>query len=322
MREPHRLTGAPPTVVYIAGSGRSGSTLLERTLGQMPRCVEAGELIDLFRREASRAKRCGCGRPFGECPFWASVGDRAFGGWGDARVAEMYPLQRRVARQRAMPRLIMMALAGPGFRADAGRYGEHYGAVYRAIADTAGADCVVDASKWPVQPLALHRGGVDVRVIHLVRDVRAVAHSHIKRAKGPSVTAAKWVLHQAQAETLRFCGLPVVRVRYDDFVQSPRRTLQTALAGLGLPCRPSQLEHLSDEEVVLGPSHGIHGHPSRSSHGTVVLRTDDSWREGLSRRHHVLVTVIGLPFLLRYGWRPGRHRAAGAGSGHDASVRR
>src|SRR5262249_49384217 len=169
-----------PTVVYLAGSGRSGSTLLERTLGEMPGFVNVGELIDLFRREASRAERCGCGRPFADCPFWVHVGKRAFGDWSDARLADIHPLQRRVARQRYRPQLLAMRLAGPGFRADAARYGEYYGSLYRAMAAEAGAACVVDASKWPVQALALARGGIDVRVIHLVRDVRGVAHSLTK----------------------------------------------------------------------------------------------------------------------------------------------
>ena len=42
-------------------------------LGEIPGFVNVGELIDLFRREASRARRCGCGRPFAECDFWAGA---------------------------------------------------------------------------------------------------------------------------------------------------------------------------------------------------------------------------------------------------------
>src|SRR5215472_7373359 len=107
-----RKPGQAPIVVYIAGSGRSGSTLLERTLGEIPGFVNVGELIDLFRREASRADRCGCGLPFGDCPFWASVGERAFGGWAAPCIADVHPLQRRVAQQRYLPRLLVMPLAG------------------------------------------------------------------------------------------------------------------------------------------------------------------------------------------------------------------
>ena len=291
-------------VVYIAGSGRSGSTLLERTLGEIPSFVNVGELIDLFRRDASRGERCGCGRPFADCPFWASVGKRAFGDWSDASLADVHPLQRRVAQQRYLPRLLAMPLAGREFRADAARYGAYYASLYRAIAAEAGAARVVDASKWPVQALALARGGIDVRVIHLVRDVRGVAQSLTKRARKPAATAARWVSHQTQAGLLRRCGLPFTRVRYEDFVARPRGTVETALAELGLSVPPSHLDHVGDRRVTLGRSHGIHGNPSRFGAGEVSLRADETWRERMSRADRVLVTAIGLPFLLRYGWRP------------------
>jgi Sulfotransferase family len=296
-------TGAP-AVVFIAGSGRSGSTLLERALGEMPGFVNVGELIDLFRREASRAERCGCGRPFADCTFWAGVGERAFGGWADPRLADVHPLQRRVAQQRYLPRLLVMPLAGRRFRADVARYGACYASVYRAIAAEAGTACVVDASKWPVQALALYRGGIDVRVIHLVRDVRGVAHSLTKRAKRPPATAARWVSYQGQAGLLRRCGLPFARVRYEDFVRQPRGTVETALTELGLSYRPADLDHLGEGSVTLSPSHGIHGNPSRSSSGEITLRTDEAWRERMSRPNRIIVTAIGLPVLLRYGWRP------------------
>jgi hypothetical protein len=320
-RRPHtqaKPPGSAPTVIYIAGSGRSGSTLLERTLGGIPGFVNVGELVDLFRRGASRAERCGCGRPFADCTFWASVGERAFGGWTDVRVADMHPLQRRVAQQRYLPQLLAMPLAGRRFRADAAKYGACYASVYRAIAAEARAACVVDASKWPVQALALSRGGIDVRVVHLVRDVRGVAHSHSNRGKRPAATAMKWVFHQTQAELLRRCGLPFTRVRFEDFVRQPRRTVEAVLAELGLPCRPPQLEHLGDGHVTLRPSHGIHGHPSRVRHGEITLRTDEVWPERLPRRDRIMVTAITLPFLLRYGWRPGMGARVTAGAAGSA----
>src|ERR1700722_4118425 len=154
-----------PTVIYIAGSGRSGSTLLERVLGGMPGAVNVGELIDLFRRTAPLGERCGCGLAFTECPFWSGVGKRAFGGWHDDELAETQRLQGRVARQRHLPRLLSPSLADRGFRDDIAAYGASYQALYRGIADQAGVGYVVDASKWPVQALALSRAGIDMRVI-------------------------------------------------------------------------------------------------------------------------------------------------------------
>jgi hypothetical protein len=313
------ITGKPgqaPIVVYIAGSGRSGSTLLERALGEIPGFVNVGELIDLYRRTAAQGERCGCGQAFAQCPFWSRVGDRAFGGWPEQKLTAIGRLQGNVARQRRMPRLLALPLAGQRFRADVTAYGASYASLYSAIAAEAGAACVVDASKWPVQALALARAGLDVRVIHLVRDVRGVAYSLGKRdvsrphaVAGADVmshlssaeAAARWVAVQSQAGLLRWCGLPVTRMRYEEFVRHPRHAVEGALAGIGLPAPSAHLAHIGDGRVVLGTSHGLSGNPSRFRDGEITLRADDTWRASMSRRDRLIVSAIGLPLMLRYG---------------------
>lgn len=318
----------PPTVVYLAGSGRSGSTLLERTLGELPGFVNVGELIDLFRRVAPEGERCGCGQPFTACPFWSGAGARAFGGWDPALLGRVRELQGRVARQRRLPSLLAPGLAGRGFREGIAEYGGVYARLYRAIADQAGARYVVDASKWPVQALALARAGLDVRVIHLVRDVRGVAHSLGKQAvsrphavAGPDVmwhltpasAAARWQACQSEAGLLRHCGIPVTRLRYEDFVARPRDCTQAALAALGVAVDPAAFGHIGATAIRLGSSHGLSGNPSRFAAGEITLCADESWRAGLSARDRALVTAIGLPYLLRHHlpWRPRPGQAPG-----------
>ena len=312
-----RKPGQPPIVVYIAGSGRSGSTLLERALGEIPGFVNVGELIDLYRRVADHGERCGCGQEFAQCPFWSQVGERAVGGWQEQKLAATRDLQGRVARQRWMPRLLAMPLAGSRFRADVDAYGVSYTGLYEAIAAEADATCVVDASKWPVQALALARAGLDVRVIHLVRDVRGVAYSLGKRdvsrphAVGesdvmtrlsPVEAAGRWVTVQSQAGLLRRCGLRVARMRYEDFVQRPQQAVAAALAGIGLCVPAGNLAHIGDGRIMLGTSHGLSGNPSRFRDGEITLRADETWRVSMSRRDRLIVTAIALPLMLRYGF--------------------
>lgn len=305
-----------PIVIYVAGSGRSGSTLLERTLGEIPGFVNVGELIDLFRRVAARDERCGCGQPFAGCPFWARVGVRAFGGWDDGQLVATQRLQHRVARQRHLPRLLAIRLAGRRFRREVSAYGATYARLYSAVASEAGSGCVVDSSKWPVQALALSRAGVDVRVIHLVRDVRGVAHSlsrpHVARPHAvqeadvmwhirPANAAVRWVACQSEAGALRRCGLTVTRMRYEDFVAQPRRSIEAALAALGVSADQSHLAHIGDRRVRLSVSHGLSGNPSRFQTGEIALRADEGWRAQMSWRERTVVTAIGLPQLLRHG---------------------
>jgi len=58
-------------VLYIAGTGRNGSTLMERVLNEIPSFFTAGELGQgwVFYKE----KHCLCGKQFDECPVWESI---------------------------------------------------------------------------------------------------------------------------------------------------------------------------------------------------------------------------------------------------------
>ena len=299
-----------PTVLFIAGTGRSGSTLLERALGAMPGYVNVGELIDLFRRVAAEDERCGCGERFSTCPFWREVGERAFGGWTESLVSEISTMQRAVARQRHIPSLFGQVRSGR-LSPRLVRYGEVYSRLYRAILDVSGAECVVDASKWPAQALALSSAPLDLRVINLVRDARGVAYSMAKRQnrphalagtemerRGSAEAAARWMLCHAETALLAAVGTPLARMDYEDLVASPRRAIPQALTSLGLSLQWSDLGHVLDDGLVLPTSHGISGNPNRFHDGTVLLTPDDAWARGLPKTKQHLVAAIASPAAL------------------------
>ena len=58
---------SPQKVLYIGGFGRSGSTLVERILGQLPGFCSAGEIVFLWQRGLIDGQLCGCGVPVPEC---------------------------------------------------------------------------------------------------------------------------------------------------------------------------------------------------------------------------------------------------------------
>ncbi len=310
-----RESAGQPSVVYIAGTGRSGSTLVERTLGGIPGFVNVGELIDLCRKVAPNNERCGCGQLFADCPFWGSIGASSFGDWKPELLDEMHELQTRVARQRHLPRLLRPSLAGGSFHNALARYADLYSTLYAAIAAEAQESVVVDASKWPSQALALARGGLDLRVIHLVRDPRGVANSlaksdverpHVADATevmfhdSPAESALRWTLTQSEVDLLRRSGVLVARMRYEAFVSAPREAVHTALLELGLPVSEEDLGHIGGRRVHLAMSHGLSGNPSRFQAGAITLRPDDQWRTQLSGANKSLVTALALPGLLRF----------------------
>src|SRR5437868_12622660 len=60
-------------LIYIASSGRSGSTVLELLLGAHSACWTLGEFHVLPWLLRTNVKPCGCGSPVAQCPFWQSI---------------------------------------------------------------------------------------------------------------------------------------------------------------------------------------------------------------------------------------------------------
>ena len=131
-------------VLYVAGTGRSGSTLLARILGRVDGVLAAGELRYVWQRGLLEDRLCGCGEAFSRCPFWSEVVDRAFGGRRGVDAAGVAAAQRAVTRLRHVP--AMLARHRPSAP---GHLLETLGRLYRAVADASGCDLVVEGLDLP-----------------------------------------------------------------------------------------------------------------------------------------------------------------------------
>ncbi|HYN95971.1 MAG TPA: sulfotransferase [Pilimelia sp.] len=302
-------------VLFVGGLGRSGSTLLELILAQSPDVCAVGEVVHLWERGLGADERCGCGERFRACPFWTSVGEHAFGGWAAVDQADVLALKARVDRTRHIPRLARARLAGPAL-ADARRYAELYVRVYAAAAAVSGAHLVVDSSKHASLAFALRWAEeLDLRVLHLVRDSRAVAYSWAKQVRRPEVVdseaymptfsplvvSALWTVQNAAFHLLAG-RVPVQLLRYEDFTADPRGTVRRVRRLAGLPDTDEALRVLDDPPPAPRPIHSIAGNPLRFASGPLRVRRDDAWRTALPRRSRAVVGVTTWPLRLHYGY--------------------
>ncbi|RBQ18712.1 sulfotransferase [Spongiactinospora rosea] len=292
----------PARVIFLGGLGRSGSTLLERLLGEVPGVVPLGEVVHLWARGLIDGEPCGCGVPLPECGFWVEVGRLAFGGWAPELAERMIELRQRVDRTRRIPPRLTIELV---------EYVSVYHRLYAAAGEVADSPVVVDSSKHASLAFCLAAAGVPVHVVHLVRDPRAVAHSWQRRIIrpedgtpmprwSPARTAAHWTTQNLALELLAGKGVPVTRVRYEDLLDSPRTVFARLLTRLDLAPR---LDFLTDRQVHLTTAHTASGNPMRFTSGTVELVRDDNWRQALPCGQRLLVTALTLPLMLQYGYR-------------------
>ena len=107
-------------------AGPSGSTILERMLGELDGVCPAGELVHLWHRGIELDEPCGCGKPFSDCGFWTQVGDAAFGGWVNVPVERVKELREPVDRTRQIPTDAAPARPDPQFDADLREYTGYY----------------------------------------------------------------------------------------------------------------------------------------------------------------------------------------------------
>ncbi|TQN37562.1 sulfotransferase domain-containing protein [Blastococcus colisei] len=315
-----------PTVLFLGGLGRSGTTVLERVLGELPGTCSAGELVHLWQRSVLDDETCGCGEPFSRCRFWAQVGDRAFGGWDRSLAERMLELRSRVDRTRHVPLLALPRLPGRRRRAEHAEYVDVCTRLYRAIAEVSGCPVVIDSSKHSSLAFCVRRApGIDLRVVHVVRDSRGVAYSWTKEVLRPESGAAEdlmhryspagssalWIGHNLFFALLARLGTRTRLLRYEDFVAEPRRRTGELAEFAGLPDTQEVTAFVDDSTVSLTPSHTVAGNPVRFRNGPMTLRRDDAWRERLPRRRRALVGLMTFPLLVRYGYvRPSGGRRA------------
>jgi hypothetical protein len=297
-------------VLYIAGWGRSGTTLLSRMLGQIDGFFSVGETTDIWQDSFVEDRPCDCGEPFSSCAVWRRV-------LQDGLSSAIDPLQMSRLRERVRTRYLPSMML-PGWdrlwRVLVRPYLDGLDEFYRAVQETTGCRVILDASKNPVYGRLLELlPSLDLRVVHLVRDPRAAAYSW-QRTKlerrgpdpiymprySPFKSSLLWTTWNLAIEALWNRGPDrYVRLRYEDLVDRPRESLQRVLHLTG---EPVELSFLKGSQVRLDTTHGALGNPNRFRTGTITLRLDDEWRHEIGTRDKLTATGLTFPLLKRYGY--------------------
>ncbi len=300
-------------VVYIGGMGRSGSTLLEKLLNELPTTFSVGETLHLWERGLRDNERCGCGDSFSECVHWSNVGPVAFDGWDNVDVDRLIDLRWGVDRSRRLAQIFSL-YRGRTMNRDERTYTDALRRVLAGSAEVSGEQVMLESSKHlSTAALMGATDGLDVVVVHLVRDPRGVAYSWTKQvarpeADGeimpqyrPSRTAARWVADNSGFEALARLGVPVAQIRYEDMLADPKATVESVARLAGIDLQPGDLDYINGSEVRLrSPMHSIAGNPMRFGGETLELRLDERWRDAMPTVHQRTVSRLTQPLRWRY----------------------
>jgi hypothetical protein len=311
------MTGGGPrgaNVLYIAGIGRSGSTLFARILGRVPGLVPVGELRFIWQRGFIDNGLCGCGQSFRDCGFWREVMERTLESLSPADVARINERAASLGSARGLPSFATLVPHGkaPGLRDHVATLAR----LYSTIADVSGRSWLIDTSKVSSY-LHLLRNvpGINLFVIHLVRDSRGYVYSKARKShaqrrpsdptsvmnNNPKANALRWLIQNGSVQGFQYFSRNYLRIRYEDLAADPERHVRGVLRFIGLDDR-QKLGFVDKDVVELLPDHAFSGNPNRFQEGAVQVRPDNEWQRSLAPGVRRTVTLVTLPLLLRYGY--------------------
>lgn len=301
-------------ILCITGSSRSGSTILGAALGQIAGFFCAGEMQRIWDKDWLVDEHCSCGEPILSCPYWSPIFAEIIGDYDPQLARQLRRARNSVVRLYGLPRLLS-ARSLDQLPVAVQNYVSLTERLYQTIARQTGCRVIVDTSKYPTYSYLLRLApSLDVRVVHLVRDARAVAYSwqrvksyptakgirHMERHTAPR-SAVAWNILNGLADFLwersagRFC-----LIRYEDFVAHPRRAFEAILNHADEPNAAPPL--INEDTLDIRSHHIIAGNANRFQTGRIRLSLDSEWRHKLRRLDALLVTALTFPLLRKYGY--------------------
>lgn len=279
-------------VLFIAGIGRSGSTLLSRLLGAIDGVENVGEFAsfwtipDFYHRDLP----CGCGLRTSTCQRWQ--------GWRGVDLIGTDGPTRSISRNGNV------FLSSRITEAARRLVGEQLGHRYARVVEETGAHLLVDASKRPALAMAAAAApNVNLHFAHIVRDPRAVATSR-SQTKGYLRPIPAWrmgprwtAVNLAAERVSRLTPLRAM-IRYEDLIERPQTTLarllnDLSLGGLDVP-------HFVNGTVDVGVQHSLAGNPDKLGDTTVTIRAIRPTR--LTFPDAALVSLTTASIRKRYGY--------------------
>ncbi|SRR5579884_242 len=312
-----------PVVLSLVGPGRGGSTVIGRILAAQLGAPFPGETRSMwdwtdFQGGPLCERSCGCGRLICECPFWEqviaevpSLLDRQF-------VAEAERIHAGTISAMGMPLYLLSAQKWlrslrlpPGYLPELRR-------LLSVIAEKHGSSVIVDTSKSPRYVTLLRAAGVDVRVLQVLRDPRAVVYGWSRRREvtvGKSGRALPNLSTPMQSLTwdgtivqswLR-CRVEATAwhtVRYEDFMNDPDEAMRRSLTALGFQTTAEQFLVRREDGwyADLPVQHSMQGNENRVQTGEVPLRIDARWRTEMGSRDRFVTSALTWPLAALYGY--------------------
>ena len=170
-------------VLYILGTGRSGSTLIDILLGNSTKLLSLGEIYHTLSCWIKDSE-CSCGQKCNSCPFWSRVKEAFLNEFSEADFKKLKKIQNGYERKALAPLILLFNRFFP--TKNYKLYKKQLSALYNAIATVNNRAVFIDSSKNPFRAYVLKQiFKENLYLLHLVRDGRGALWSWIKSGTIP-----------------------------------------------------------------------------------------------------------------------------------------
>jgi len=307
------MADKPQTFIAVETGPFSGATLLALLVSAHPGIATVGEMNGLIAKENPETYLCSCGRRIRDCAFWAALaaamGRRGFEfdvarfdlsfiprmsrvvyylRLGSLRHARLDSLRDRIIESLPVERRRLTALVARNE------------AFIESVFETAGGHVFLDTSKDRLRLRTMRRfSTLDVKVIHLVRDVRGVVASLVRRGRDLDAreAARQWVKLHERIE-VGLSGLPaatVIRIRYEDVCRDTASTLRRVWEFCGVDPNAG-----ASADLRGSPQHLV-GNQMRLNN-LLEIRIDERWRSLFTVDQLRQVEAVAGPLSRQFGY--------------------
>ena len=299
-------------MVYILAASHSGSTLLAMLMGSHPEVCTVGELKFTSLGEIDNY-RCSCRKEIRKCGFWNGIRqdmskygltfDFACPDTHFNSITSQYicRLLRPLHRGPFLEKIRDMALnLSPQWRYHLPRIQKQNEILLKCLQIRTGKKVIVDSSKIGIRLKFLMRNpALDVKIIRLMRDGRAVALTYMDPARFADAkdtslqgggtggkreserlsmtnAAYEWQRSNEEAEALLSNLAPSnwIEVRYEELCLNTDRELKKIYALLGIDNGKVYLDFRSQDHHIIGNGMRLDT--------TSEIKLDERWKSALS----------------------------------------